>query len=96
MRISTDDKRGLTPMDAGSHHEAIPRWERQLGRHSRSCLGAGKASRWLRGASTDLRRSGYMPGDAVAHAEHTDIDLHQPVQLPSPGCPQQTALRILL
>ena len=44
----------------------------------------------------ELTRAGYDMRDASRLAKRLDIDLHVAVQLLLAGCPQETALRILL
>jgi|RhiMetdeSRZDD1v2_1073273.scaffolds.fasta_scaffold27240_6 hypothetical protein len=44
----------------------------------------------------ELRRGGYDEAGARAIAERVEIDLHRAVDLLKTGCPQETALRILL
>jgi hypothetical protein len=44
----------------------------------------------------ELLRAGYGEGGARDIAEQVEIDLHRAVDLLKSGCPQETALRILL
>jgi hypothetical protein len=44
----------------------------------------------------ELRRAGYRDRAAQILARHTEVDLHLAVALIARGCPQRTALRILL
>ena len=44
----------------------------------------------------ELRRGGYSEAGARAIAERVEIDLHRAVDLLKTGCPEETALRILL
>jgi hypothetical protein len=44
----------------------------------------------------ELRRGGYGEAGARAIAERVEIDLHRAVDLLKTGCPEETALRILL
>jgi hypothetical protein len=50
----------------------------------------------LRWRFEELVRGGFDPGDARLLASHPDVDLHQAVELLRDGCPQSTALLILL
>ena len=43
-----------------------------------------------------LRRAGYAVSAAAKLAERREVDLHLAVRLLLAGCPQKTALRILL
>jgi hypothetical protein len=45
---------------------------------------------------SQLTRSGYAAGDALALAARTDVDLHGAANLVARGCPPSVALRILL
>jgi hypothetical protein len=45
---------------------------------------------------SQLTRSGYAAGDALALAARTDVDLHCAADLVARGCPPSVALRILL
>jgi hypothetical protein len=45
---------------------------------------------------SQLTRSGYAVGDALALAACTDVDLHRAADLVARGCPPSLALRILL
>jgi hypothetical protein len=45
---------------------------------------------------SQLTRSGYPAGDALALAARTDVDLHCAADLVARGCPTSVALRILL
>lgn len=44
----------------------------------------------------ELRRAGYNISAAMQLAERRDVDLHLAVRLLLAGCPQTTALRILV
>ena len=44
----------------------------------------------------ELARAGFDPGDAVALAARHDIDLHLAVELIEQGCPNETAIEILI
>jgi hypothetical protein len=44
----------------------------------------------------ELRRAGYGEAGARALAERVEIDLHRATDLLKSGCPEETALRILL
>jgi hypothetical protein len=44
----------------------------------------------------ELRRAGYGERAAQILARHSEVDLHLAVSLIVRGCPQRTALRILL
>jgi hypothetical protein len=45
---------------------------------------------------SQLTRSGYPVGDALALATRKDVDLHRAADLVARGCPPSVALRILL
>jgi hypothetical protein len=45
---------------------------------------------------SQLARSGYSEGDALALAARADVDLHRAADLVARGCPPSLALRILL
>ena len=45
---------------------------------------------------SQLARSGYAAGDALALAARIDVDLHRASDLVASGCPASVALRILL
>jgi hypothetical protein len=45
---------------------------------------------------SQLARSGYAAGDALALAARPDVDLHRAADLVAHGCPPSVALRILL
>jgi hypothetical protein len=59
-------------------------------------LGAVEAEEVLRWRFDELVRGGYAPSDAMVLASHVEVDLHQAVELVEQGCPQATALLILL
>jgi hypothetical protein len=44
----------------------------------------------------ELLRAGYGRQDALLLAVSHEVDLHLAIDLPSRGCPHETALRILL
>lgn len=44
----------------------------------------------------ELRRAGYTLNDALLIAVSHEIDLHTALDLPTKGCPHETALRILV
>ena len=44
----------------------------------------------------ELRRAGYTDSGARSLAERVEIDLHRAIDLLKTGCPEETALRILL
>ena len=44
----------------------------------------------------ELRRAGYADSGARELAERVEIDLHRATDLLKTGCPEETALRILL
>jgi hypothetical protein len=50
----------------------------------------------LRWRFAQLLRAGYSPEDALELAVHTDVDLHQAIDLVCRGCPADTAKRILI
>ena len=43
-----------------------------------------------------LVEAGYDPGSALILASHVEVDLHQATDLLTSGCPQETAMRIVL
>ena len=55
-----------------------------------------EAERVIRWRFDELARAGFDPSDALVLATHLDVDLHVAAGLVSAGCPQNTALRILL
>lgn len=55
-----------------------------------------EAQRIVRWRQEELERAGYGVTEASQLAERSDVDLHVALQLLSRGCPQDTALRILL
>ena len=59
-------------------------------------LDAGAAEEVLRWRFDELVRAGYSPEQALVVASHVDVDLHLATDLVRKGCPEQTALRILL
>lgn len=59
-------------------------------------LGAGETQEVLRWRFDELVRVGYEPDDAKVLASHPEVDLHRAVELLKRGCPQATALHILL
>jgi len=59
-------------------------------------LALSEDERVLLGRVDALERAGYAEEAAVAVALRRDIDLHRAVDLLARGCPQATALRILL
>jgi hypothetical protein len=44
----------------------------------------------------ELRRAGFDPDAARKIAERLEVDLHRAIDLLKSGCPQETAVRILL
>jgi len=52
--------------------------------------------RILRWRSEELCRAGYDPRDALRLASRPDVDLHLATSLLARGCPERTALLILL
>ena len=44
----------------------------------------------------ELRRAGYLSGQAVVLSGRSDVDLHLATKLLRDGCPVETAMRILL
>ncbi len=52
-----------------------------------------RIERWR---ANELERAGYETGEAAELAGRSDVDLHLAVGLLERGCPQATALRILL
>jgi hypothetical protein len=59
-------------------------------------LGMIEAEEVLRWRFSELVRAGYTPADAIVVASHVEVDLHVAVDLLQRGCPEETALRILL
>ncbi len=59
-------------------------------------LGETEVEAVLRWRFTELVRAGYDPSLAMEVASHVDVDLHAASDLVRRGCPQATALRILL
>ena len=59
-------------------------------------LGAVEAQEVLRWRFDELVRVGYEPSEAMVIASNVEVDLHQAVELLKRGCPQATALHILL
>jgi hypothetical protein len=55
-----------------------------------------ETERVLRWRSQELRRAGYQPADALILALRTDVDLHMAADLLAHGCPERTALLILI
>jgi hypothetical protein len=55
-----------------------------------------ETERVLRWRSQELRRAGYQPGDALMLALRNDVDLHVAADLLARGCPERTALLILI
>jgi hypothetical protein len=55
-----------------------------------------EAERVIRWRFDELARAGFDPSDALVLATHLEVDLHLAATLVSSGCPQETALRILL
>jgi hypothetical protein len=55
-----------------------------------------EAQRIVRWRQEELERAGYGVTEASQLAARSDVDLHVAVQLLAKGCPQDTALRILL
>ena len=55
-----------------------------------------EAQRIVRWRQEELERAGYGVKEAAQLAGRSDVDLHVALQLLSSGCPQDTALRILL
>ena len=52
--------------------------------------------RVLRWRCHELRRAGYQPRDALMLALRKDVDLHIAADLLARGCPERTALLILI
>lgn len=50
----------------------------------------------LRWRFDELSRAGYAPDRALIVASHVEVDLHIATDLLRRGCPEDTALRILL
>jgi hypothetical protein len=50
----------------------------------------------VRARYDELRRAGYLWGAALRLAESAEVDLYDARRLLALGCPQETALRILL
>ncbi len=59
-------------------------------------LGTAETDEVLRWRYKELVRGGFDPDDARVLASRLDVDLHQAVELLRDGCPQATALLILL
>ena len=59
-------------------------------------LGADEADEVLRWRFGELVRGGFDPSDALVLASHLEVDLHRAIELLERGCPQTTALHILL
>jgi len=59
-------------------------------------LGTSEADEVLRWRFQELVRAGFDPSDALELASCAEVDLHQAVELLESGCPQATALHILL
>jgi len=59
-------------------------------------FGGVEAQEVLRWRFEELVRVGYEPSDAMVLASRLEVDLHQAVELLRRGCPQATALLILL
>ena len=59
-------------------------------------LGTAETDEVLRWRYNELVRGGFDPGDARVLASNLEVDLHQAVELLRDGCPQATALLILL
>ena len=55
-----------------------------------------EAQRIARWRQEELERAGYGVKEAAQLAQRSDVDLHVAVELMSRGCPQDTAMRILL
>jgi len=55
-----------------------------------------ESERILRWRGEELCRAGYDPRDAFRLAHKKDVDLHMAVSLLARGCPEKTALLILL
>lgn len=55
-----------------------------------------EAERILTWRFAELERAGYRTTAASELAERTDVDLHLAVEILRAGCPEETALRILL
>ncbi|HZQ04319.1 MAG TPA: hypothetical protein VFA88_09890 [Gaiellaceae bacterium] len=55
-----------------------------------------ESDRILRWRSEELCRAGYDPRDALRLAYRKDVDLHLATSLLARGCPEETALLILL
>jgi hypothetical protein len=59
-------------------------------------LGSAKTDEVLRWRFEELVRGGFDPSNAWVLASQVEVDLHQAVELLERGCPQATALHILL
>jgi len=59
-------------------------------------LGTSETDEVLRWRYEELVRGGFDHSDARVLASHTEVDLHRAVELLRAGCPQATALLILL
>ena len=59
-------------------------------------LGTAETDEVFRWRYQELVRGGFDPNDARVLASHIEVDLHQAVELLRDGCPQATALLILL
>ena len=59
-------------------------------------LDPGVAEEVLRWRFDELVRAGYSPEQALIVASHVGVDLHLATDLLRRGCPEPTALRILL
>jgi hypothetical protein len=59
-------------------------------------LGTAETDEVLQWRYRELVRGGFDPDDARVLAAHPEVDLHQAVELLRDGCPQATALLILL
>ena len=55
-----------------------------------------EAERILRWRQEELERAGFGVKEAAQLAQRPDVDLHVAVELVARGCPQDTAMRILL
>ena len=58
--------------------------------------GVIRADAVMRWRFEELVRAGFDPSDAMELASRHDVDLHQAVELLASGCPEATALAILL
>ena len=75
----------------------VDRLARSAGPHVRDGLtGAATPAFLLALLSQELRRAGYQPGDALMLALRNDVDLHMAADLLACGCPERTALLILI